>query len=76
MRRRHQLLAYTPVDPPAQQIGVAVVPGVFLLMPAIISGPHAIRHRFSGGLEPYLCAYPLRNSCKMRYYIRYITRAK
>ena len=47
MRRRHQLLAYTPVDPLAQQIGVAVMPGVLLLMPAIISGPHAIRHRFS-----------------------------
>jgi len=47
MRRRHQLPAYSPVDPFAQQIGVAVVPDVLLLMPAIIGGPHAIRHRFS-----------------------------
>jgi len=46
VRRRHQLLAYPPVDPLAQHIGVALVPGVLLLMPAIISGPHAIRHRF------------------------------
>ena len=39
-------MACTPVDPLAPQIGMAVVPGVLLLMTAIISGPHAIRHRF------------------------------
>lgn len=52
MRRCHQLLAYPPLDPLAQRIGVAVVPGVLLLIPAIISGPHAIRHRFRRATGP------------------------
>jgi hypothetical protein len=52
MRRCHQLLAYPPLDPYARRIGVAVVPGVLLLIPAIISGPHAIRHRFRHATGP------------------------